>query len=256
MAFLSIETQNKQGYNRIYQFKGAVKDIYLNDVPLYQKTIDKIYELIDNAEVAFGDRFPPERELAKRWGISRNSVRDAFHILEHRGLVVTLQGSGRYLRGQIEEAEEQSGPRLDTVSRSIEKSSLWDIYCTRQLLEPKVVEDVARNASLEAISGIRAGYEHFAEILKSTGKTTKEMEIHRLYTANCRNFFLVDLVEQALQASEDLMANRFKSEYYVKHTVDVALEGHHQIISAIEKRDTEAASRAMFNHLQHTLDMF
>ena len=74
-------------------------------MPLYQQTIDKIYSLIDSMEIQPGEKFPPERELAVKWGISRNSLRDAFHILEHRGVVISKQGSGRYLRNKVNKDE-------------------------------------------------------------------------------------------------------------------------------------------------------
>ena len=63
------------------------------------------------------------------------------------------------------------------------------------------------------------------------------------------------MVELAYKATEDLMLNRFRSEYFDKHTVEESLQAHGQIIDAIVKRDTEAAKSTMFNHLQHTLDM-
>ena len=229
-----------------------------NDIPLYQQTIDKIYELIDSNEIAPGESFPPERELAKRWGISRNSLRDAFHILEHRGVVISRQGSGRYLRNRIDTVSlnSQSDYRAESISHAIEKSSLFDIYYARQVIEPKIVELVARYASDEQIFLIRERYEDFVVIFEKSGKTTEELDIHRLYAGCCKNFLLAEMAEQAYQATEDLMSNRFKSEYYDKHTVDECLKAHDQIVSEIERRDTEAASRAMHNHLQHTLDMF
>ena len=226
-------------------------------MPLYQQTIDKIYSLIDSMEIQPGEKFPPERELAVKWGISRNSLRDAFHILEHRGVVISKQGSGRYLRNKVNKDEDEAEvtTHFDSISRSIEQSSLLDIYCTRQLLEPKIVEEVARHATPEQIQTIKAGYEHFAKIFNASGNTKEEFGMHRLYASCCGNYFLAEMVELAYKATEDLMLNRFRSEYFDKHTVEESLQAHGQIIDAIVKRDMEAAKSTMFNHLQHTLDM-
>ena len=43
-----------------------------------------------------GRKLPPERELAKQFGISRGRVRAVLDMLETRGLVVRHQGSGTY----------------------------------------------------------------------------------------------------------------------------------------------------------------
>ena len=231
--------------------------IYFYDVPLYQQTIDKIYELIDSGEVKLGERFPAERELASRWGISRNSLRDAFHVLEHRGVIISRKGSGHYLRNKLDLDNISSNTSLqfESISHNLEKCSLYDIYCTRQMLEPKVIEDVARNASSEEIAEIKESYEKFVEIFNKSGNTKEELDIHRIYTNHCRNNFLVDMVEYACQAVEDLMLHRFQSEYYDKHTVEESLEAHRIIIEHIEKREIEQAGKAMYDHLQHTIDM-
>ena len=51
------------------------------------------------------------------------------------------------------------------------------------------------------------------------------------------------------------MRNRFEIEYFRRHSVKENLKDHERIIRAIERRDTEAANRLMFNHLQQTLNM-
>lgn len=66
--------------------------------PSYEALIQRIYKYIDESGMQPGDFFPPERELAKNWGVSRNVLREAIAILEERGLVVSRQGQGRSLR--------------------------------------------------------------------------------------------------------------------------------------------------------------
>ena len=123
------------------------------------------------------------------------------------------------------------------------------------MLEPKIVESVARNASEETIKAIRTGFETYSKMLNESGKTDDEVEIHRLYAAGCDNYFLVEMAMIAYEATEDLMRNRFEVEYFRRHSVKENLKDHDLIINAIERRDTEAANRLMFNHLQQTLNM-
>ena len=231
--------------------------IYIYEVPLYQQTIDKIYALIDNHDVELGERFPTERELAAKWGISRNSVREAFHILEHRGVIISRRGSGRYLRNKLDmdAVSSQTSQQFSKVSQNLEKITLYDIYCTRQLLEPKMIEDVAKNASAEEIKEIKDTYDNFVKLFRMSGNTKEELDIHRLYAAHCRNSYLADTVEHAYESVEDLMIHRFQSEYYDRHTVEESLAAHKKIIDLIEQRDISGAGKAMYDHLQHTIDM-
>lgn len=52
---------------------------------LYVQIADQIRSLIDNGEFPRGSRLPVERELAKRLGVSRPSVREALIALAVEG---------------------------------------------------------------------------------------------------------------------------------------------------------------------------
>ncbi len=55
---------------------------------------DQLREGILKGELAPGDRLPPERELAARFGTNRNTLREAIRALEAQGLVRARQGDG------------------------------------------------------------------------------------------------------------------------------------------------------------------
>lgn len=65
----------------------------------YQKAIDCLCGLIEEGQLAMGDKLPTERALAEQLGISRNSTREALRALENLGVVERRQGSGSYLVG-------------------------------------------------------------------------------------------------------------------------------------------------------------
>lgn len=53
---------------------------------------------IEAGEIAEGSRLPAVRNLATRYGVSRNTVNKAIRILQNEGLVTTKHGSGAYVR--------------------------------------------------------------------------------------------------------------------------------------------------------------
>ncbi len=55
---------------------------------------DQLREGILRGDLAPGDRLPPERELATRFGTNRNTLREAIRALEAQGLVRARQGDG------------------------------------------------------------------------------------------------------------------------------------------------------------------
>jgi len=55
---------------------------------------DAIIETINKKEFKPGDRLPSEEELAEKFEVSRNSIRDALASLEQNGIIIRRQGIG------------------------------------------------------------------------------------------------------------------------------------------------------------------
>jgi GntR family transcriptional regulator len=60
--------------------------------PAYAQIEDRLTEVITSGGLAPGDRLPPERELAERFGVSRMTLRQALEPLARRGLLVRAVG--------------------------------------------------------------------------------------------------------------------------------------------------------------------
>lgn len=73
--------------------------------PGYRQIADQIAARIDAGSLRPADRLPTERGLSAHLGVSRMTVRQAFDVLEHRGLVERTVGRGTFVRA----------PRLDVV---------------------------------------------------------------------------------------------------------------------------------------------
>lgn len=67
---------------------------------LYHTVANKLLELIDSGVFPPGTRLPGERELAKRFGVSRVSIREAEIALQAQGRVEIKVGSGVYVLDQ------------------------------------------------------------------------------------------------------------------------------------------------------------
>ena len=74
---------------------------------LYRTVLEKLQRLIDEGEYPPGGRLPPERELAKRFKVSRPTVREAIIALEALEQVEVKTGSGVYV---LDAAQLDRGP--------------------------------------------------------------------------------------------------------------------------------------------------
>ena len=61
---------------------------------LYQEIAESIRRLVTSGEIKPGDRLPPVRELARRWGCTPGTVSRAYAMLAQEGLLVGRRGSG------------------------------------------------------------------------------------------------------------------------------------------------------------------
>lgn len=67
-------------------------------IPLYLQISESLSRDIAAGRFADGDRLPPERELARRFGTTVRTLRKALNELQNQELLESVQGSGNYIR--------------------------------------------------------------------------------------------------------------------------------------------------------------
>ena len=131
------------------------------------KIIRQIKNLITSGQIKSGEKLPPERKLAEKFGVGRTHVRDAIRKLEFYGIVRTYPQSGTVVSGlgitaleglisDVLEIEETDFRSL------VETRVLLEIDCAIKAAERRTSDDLiilqnALNAFEEqAIQGIAA----------------------------------------------------------------------------------------------------
>src|ERR1700676_3411853 len=111
---------------------------------LYQQVAQQISDLIRSGELPGGERLPAERDLAKRLGVSRPTIREAMVALEIAGFVEVRTGSGVYVRAA--EASE-TNHSADPPARFDSGPGPFDLLAARLIIEPEIAGVAARKAS-------------------------------------------------------------------------------------------------------------
>src|SRR5438132_8006132 len=62
-----------------------------------EQVVIQVRDMVREGKLRPGDRLPPERELAKRLGISRASLRHGLRFLAAMGVLSSRHGSGTYI---------------------------------------------------------------------------------------------------------------------------------------------------------------
>ena len=105
-------------------------------------------------ELSEGDLLPSEAEMVKRLGVSRPTLRQAFRILETEHLITVQRGARggtTVLRPSIKLASRYLSDLL-----RFRVTTLGDVLAARLMIEPAVVEMLARRRDEAAIAGLES----------------------------------------------------------------------------------------------------
>ncbi|MEK3722439.1 GntR family transcriptional regulator [Paenibacillus sp. FSL H8-0034] len=84
--------------------------------PLYSQIRDYILEHIHQHKWQANDRLPTEAELAKQFGVSRFTVKNALSDLVKEGLIYRIQGKGSFISQSVADQDNISIPQERAVS--------------------------------------------------------------------------------------------------------------------------------------------
>lgn len=70
------------------------KTYKMKNKKIYQYVFDYFSEQILSGELKINDKILPEREIAEKLDVSRNSIREVMHMLEINGLLDCRQEAG------------------------------------------------------------------------------------------------------------------------------------------------------------------
>lgn len=218
---------------------------------LYEEIIEHILESIKKGEILPGEKFPPERELEQKWGVSRNILREAFHILESRGLVVSTQGKGRFLRKlpQDELNKYLGSPKIIT---KLEKCSLLEIYELRKIIEVNAIDLIIERATNKDIQELEGIYNDFVEDLMRYSITDTDFKLHISYAKATHNYMLEQMVMLQLKLISEFKSPSFSS-MILHHKVDDYIEDHGNIIRFIKEKNSGKAKDIMERHIESTI---
>jgi DNA-binding FadR family transcriptional regulator len=212
---------------------------------LYQRIADEIGRLIDAGEFKRGERLPGERELARKFDVSRSSLREALSALEIAGRVTIRLGSGVYVRAG-------DRARREAVPAALDEISPFDVLRARQVVEAEAAALAARNATPRQIAGIQSAFERLAaQMLEDRTLPEGDRQFHVRIAEAAGNSALAKLVHVLWEDRRHPLSARLESLFVTTRRKRDNIDEHRAILEAIRRRDPAAARRAMRTHLRN-----
>jgi len=185
---------------------------------------------------------PPERELVRRFGVSRSSIRDAIRSLEAIGLLKPRQGVGTVVRD----------PSIDVVVSPVtsvllqKQKVINELLDVRMIIEPALARRAALHATAEHIAEMEAILNRQEEKVRLGEPATEEdAAFHYTIALAANNSVMLKLTHVLIDSLREMRERSLQvGDRQVK-----SLAGHHRILTALKQGDAAAAEAAMRRHL-------
>jgi GntR family transcriptional regulator, transcriptional repressor for pyruvate dehydrogenase complex len=211
---------------------------------LYLQIADQVRSLIAAGEFPPGSRLPAERDLAKRFGVSRPTLREALIALEVEGHVVVRPGAGILVTAQkntLPGGSDEEGPLETLRARMVIEGEIAAEAAA--IMEPK---DIAALEQILVAMKARAEDEGT--------RVEADRQFHRYIVTKLANKVLLRLAMELFEERDTPLARQFAIDFDDAKTWAAVLAEHRRILSALAARDPEQARKAMRHHLQKSHD--
>src|ERR1044072_6228396 len=210
----------------------------------FQEVVSQLREIIHRGELRPGDRLPPERDLAKRLGVSRPTLRAGISSLAAAGVLQPRRGAGTFV------VESEGPPSLDSsalrLMASLQRLTPAEMFEARRSLEMAIAGLAAERATgeqmaemSEEITGMFASLDEPEQFL------VHDMRFHQTVAAASGNRILTALMNMVATILFEGGRKTVKRARDLKESAEM----HRTIYRAIRDRNPEAARDAMRDHL-------
>jgi GntR family transcriptional repressor for pyruvate dehydrogenase complex len=192
-----------------------------------------LLDYIERENLIPGDRLAPERELAKKLGISRPSLREAIQVLQTQGRLLVRHGIGVFL-----------------ANHSIE-----ELFEMREILEAPAVEWAAERRTDEQLSAIKDAARALKDAISQSPIDFEkvrllDMNFHLTIVKSAENQFL----NQTLGTLQEIMFRSMDNTLKLPGRIEASEHEHGLIVEALEKQDPLAARLMIIEHIHNARD--
>lgn len=197
------------------------------------KVSDQIRQRIEEA-IASGELLPgdaiDDAALAKMYGVSRTPVREALLQLQAQGILIsTPRGGSMVAKMNLQQL-----------------LSLWELLAELEGIAVRLACERMTNDEIQALVKCHRQSKKVADKDDIDGWQNVNLAFHELIYAGARNPFL----------RQEVLRIRFRTGIYRRHAfgalgrIKSSYEQHEKIVSALEKRNGQAASTCMTDHMR------
>lgn len=222
------------------------------EATLSTRVVSHLEALIVGSELLPGDRLPPERELARQFGVSRTVVREAVTHLSAKSLLEAAPGGGALVKlPDSRDVSQSMTLLLRAGEREVPGAQVQEV---RRMLETEIAGHAATRRTDADIASLSELLGEMARLIELNDEASREKLVandvgfHAALAQATQNPLFVVL----LNSVSDIMMEVRRLGLRVEDSRAGALEHHRAIFAAVEARDESGAREAMGAHLSES----
>lgn len=210
----------------------------------FMQIAKQIRNKIEEGHLKSGDRLPPERSLAKTFGTSRATVREALRALEIIGVIGCRVGQGTFINNS-------SLSDVDKLLAEIEtQTSPLEVFDARIAIEPYLGKMAALNATQEDIAFL----ENCIKEMKKKENQFSDFEhwdgqFHQGIAQAAKNSLLIKFTTLINNVRMESLWGSIKRRSLNLDRINIYHQEHQLILDAIKNRTSSLAAKMVSNHI-------
>lgn len=216
------------------------------------QVFDQLRDLIFRGKIKPGERLMPEREMAEAMNVSRATIRTAVQRLADMGLITQRQGQGTFVRSHDDSLQNPLAKAIEAQGISLE--TLLEV---RLGLECNAAALAARRADENDISALTLSFKEM-EKEQTYGRLGSQADstFHMAIAYASKNPLHIMIMRDFYDYLFHGIRENLESLYQERENIHIILKQHEKILSAIQKREPEAAFDAMKDHIQFVVNFY
>ena len=216
------------------------------------EVVQQVEGLILEGVFRAGDRLPGERDLARRFDVSRPILREALKALETRGLLVTRHGEGTHVADII--GEVFSRPVRDLIATHAKATADYLEY--RREMEAVAADLAARRATPDdraMLAAIVARMKAAHESGDFEAEAACDVELHGAIGECAHNVILLHTLRSCYRLLADGVFYNRALIYGLPGAREALLSQHLAIADAVMAGDAPTARKAATEHIDFVI---
>ncbi len=218
--------------------------------------LDRLEEALLNGSFPANSKLPSERELAERYGVSRNTVREAIQQLGARGLVRIRPRSGVFVSDQLRTGATSPWGQLIADSPARRE----DILEFRRVLEGATAYFAALRGTDDDLDRIRGAMARLDEARRESDHAAEsriDVELHEAIAQASGNSMFLHLHSSVTKMMREHIIRNVDGLRELNQSVpEILALQHRTICDAICARRPEEARTAMQTHIDYVRSRF